>query len=492
MALEMVLYGCLAAVCLVVVLQMLRLLRSFQEYKAIEREIKSIPEVPGALPVFGHLFEMLKGPPWDIISQWVLDHGPIVRFSFFGNHIVGISDRDMLKRALQSKFQVYRKDTDTYAPFMCLLGTGLVTSEGELWRKQRMLISAAFRVDILSEVKNISKDATDRLASKLEAFRASSTAVELGEEFRKLTLQVIGEAVLSLAPEESDRVFPELYLPIVTEANLRTFYPYRKYLPLPATLRHNKAIAVLNAYVTDLINSRRSRFLQGDRPSDILDRILEAAAELEWGNDTVLQLRDEIKTFLFAGHETSSSMLTWTIYELSLPENAEHLAAVRAEADALFGKEGCKWGELNFEEVKKGLEYSSNCLKEALRKYSVVPLVTRELAEADEIAPGIVLPKGCKMIIPMQAVHRDERLWPNPDKYDPRRFEEKIDTYAFLPFIAGPRSCVGQYFALLETKIVLALLLQRFTFTPAPGNVGEKHSKQIPISPVDNLRMLVQ
>jgi len=449
-----------------------------------DAKLSAIPTAPGGVPLLGHIFSMISQPPWDTLSGWVLKYGPIVRLNLFGKQIVAVNDRDMLKQVLQQKFHEYQKDKFTYAPFRCLLGTGLVTSEGKLWKDQRGFIAPAFRVDILQDTAEITCRATERLCEKLEKIRGTNEEIQMAEEFRKLTLQVIGEAVLSLSPEESDRVFPELYLPIVEEANRRTWYPFRAYLPLPATFAHSRAIRQMNEYITALIQKRKKLFDQGERCNDILDRILENVQE--WNSDSVRQLRDEIKTFLFAGHETSSAMMTWTMYELN--RNPDYLKRVVEEATEVFGTDG---SSAPFEKIKDGLTFTQAALKESLRKYSVVPVVTRQLATDDNLC-GYYIPQGTIVVVPIQAVHNDPKNWPEPQEYRPDRFLENVDPFSFLGFIAGPRNCIGQFFALMETKIVLGLILKRFKFTIPPHNKGVKHRSQIPLCPVDNMPLIVQ
>lgn len=474
-----------AVATLLLVFVLLKVWKGYTASKAIENKLSKIPLIAGGLPFLGHILEMLKGPPWDIMSDWVLTKGPIIRFKFFFGNFVAINDHNMIKHVFNTNFRNYRKDLDTYGPFLCLLGTGLVTSEGDLWKRQRDLISPAFRVEILEDATRIAKEASDRLSEKLEKVRGTGEVVEIAEEFRKLTLQVIGEAVLSMTAEESNKVFPELYLPIVEEANLRTWYPYRPYLPTRANFRYMRAVYELNTFVTDMIKRRRAEFLKGDRKDDILDRILDANKDGKWDNAAIIQLRDEIKTFLFAGHETSSTMMTWTLYELT--QNPDCLEKAMAEARSLLTDNG----DLPpFETCKDGFNYIVNCEKEALRKYSIVPVVTR-VAAADDKIGEYDIPAGTRIAIPIQAVHHDPTTWPNPDSFDPERFTEAFPTYAWLPFIAGPRSCVGQYFSLLETKLVLALLIHRFKFTPAPGNVGTRHPSMVPVASIDNMRMTI-
>jgi len=220
---------------------------------------------------------------------------------------------------------------------------------------------------------------------------------------------------------------------------------------------------------------------------DILDRVLESSAvsitDKASEEQIVLQTRDEIKTFIFAGHETSSMMLSWALYELFC--NPECMQKVLDEANRVFTPD--LKGDLPSYEKLQELTYTHNVLKEALRKYYIVPVVTR-VATEDDVIGGYTIPKATKVVIPILAVHTREDLYPEPNKFKPERFDD-IDpnSFNFLGFIAGQRSCIGQHFALLETKIVLALLVQRFVFGGKPN--GQYHPYKIPICPLEGIMM---
>lgn len=299
-----------------------------------------------------------------------------------------VSDPAHLRRVFDKRQRNFPKDVElAYKPFLHILGTGLVTSSGEEWQRQRRLLGVALRRDILEETAGVAKRAVDRLSVRLEAKRGTGEPVELAEEFRVMTLQVIGELILSLSPEESARVFPELYLPIVTEANRRVWEPWRAYLPTPQNFKFHRTVSRLNDYVSDLIRKRWAEHRKGNiqEEPDILDRILAAIDPATWGNETVRQLRDEIKTFLLAGHETSASMLTWSIYELT--KNPKVLNKALAESRKVFtkgGRVGGADGAAQFERVElpprsdlENLRYTVNVLKESLRMYTLVPVVSR-------------------------------------------------------------------------------------------------------------------
>ena len=464
---------------------------------------RNIPVVSGSFPFFGHVFEMLEGSPWDVLTRWVMQYGMIYKFHLFGSDCVCVSDPALLRVILQTNYLNYKKDLKwTYKPFMALLGSGLVSAEGQNHRRQRTLLSHPLRIEILEEIPYMTLKAISRLSHRLNNAVNESTTVEMAEEFRHLTLQVIAEAILSLSPEESDQTFAKMYLPIVEEGNKRTWNPTRMYIPSSSWFKHNRDIATLNNYMQSLIvqrwEHRKCERKEGNnsknRRKDILDRTLDAIPYDQWDEAMICQVRDEMKTFILAGHETSASMLTWTLYELSMNKAVKDKAV--AEAEILLAKyiENGKFDpKLVFECLTNAMpyfEYSECCLKESLRKYSVVPTVVRVSAESTKLG-DYYLSKGSKIMVNMQGVHHNPIFWPEPDLFRPERFLSKIQPYTFLPFIEGPRMCLGQFLSLLESKIVLATLLCMYDFQTVNKDAGLKHPYMVPIIPKSGHHMRV-
>lgn len=208
-------------------------------------------------------------------------------------------------------------------------------------------------------------------------------------------------------------------------------------------------------------------------------------SEEEWSPSVVRQVRDEIKTFVLAGHETSASMLAWSLYELSLKSNSTLLAQVRQEARAVHGAAPASLGsaKLPKRDALDKLVYTECCLRESLRKYSVVPTVVRVASEDTNLGPYRI-PRGTTIMVNMQGVHHNPSFWPEPYSYDPSRFQRDVQPYTFLPFVEGPRMCLGQYLSLLESKVVLSLLLSKYSFTVVDeAAAGQKHAFMIPIIP---------
>lgn len=189
-----------------------RVFASLASFLRIRAALADVPMAPGGNALVGHIIPMLtcvnrnKGA-WDVMEEWMDSTGPIVKYRILGTWGIVVRDPTSMKRIFQNAFKIYEKDLElSYRPFLPILGTGLVTADGQLWQDQRKLMGPALRVEVLDDVIAITHRAVDRLSAKLAQHVGSGKPVEIEEEFRLLTLQIIGEAVLSLAPEESDRV----------------------------------------------------------------------------------------------------------------------------------------------------------------------------------------------------------------------------------------------------------------------------------------------
>jgi cytochrome P450 len=480
-----------------------------------------VPFVSGGVPYLGNALSMTSGSPWDTMTGWAAKYGRVYVFRLFGSDCLCISDAELLKVILQTKQSIFKKDLEwVYRPFLVILGNGLVTADGDSWFAQRKLLSKHLRTNILQYIPDMAMRAYQRLVVKLEHHKRTKEPINMAEEFRHLTLQVIAEAVLSITAEESDRTFAHMYLPIVEEGNLRTWDPSRQFLPTPAWFSFRTAVQTLNNYVTGIIvkrwNLRQAEAKSGkahEREHDVLDTILGAVDPEDWNEATIAQICGEVKTFILAGHETSASMLTWSLFELSLNKTLRQ--QVIDNADSVFtGDNRVAAGAERFQrllsqgpverdevlsELGTKLYFTECCLREALRKYSNVPSVVRVASEDVDVG-SLKVRKGTTIMINIQGVHHDPEYWPDPLRYDPMRFHcedgsfspQGRDPYTFLPFIEGRRMCLGQFLALLESKIVLSLVVQNYSFECV--NVEEaskRHSFMVPIIPQNGHWMIV-
>jgi len=370
------------------------------------------------------------------------------------------------------------------------------------------------------------------------AAAAAACEVDLSAAFRQVTLEVISEIALGFKPAAAS-VFPLLFESILDELNHRVFAPYRALFP-PLELAHRRRLRELNGIVFSTIAERRAArkklgaggggagggaggaaasaaLAAADAESsdaagattDMLDMLLECSSMPD------AQIADELKTQLLAGHETSSMMLTWTTYLLAA--HPDKLAAAVAEVDSVLGVEGEGEGEGEggaaaagaagapppappappaLEKFKQ-LRYLEQCMNEAMRLYSPVPVLARECCAGDAELGGRRIPEGTAMLVSIWAMHTSPAIWgADAREFVPERFSRERSAgrhaYAFMPFSQGPRNCIGQHLALNEAKVVLGSLLRRFALRLAPGErAPDTDSYIIPVRPSRPLRVLL-
>ena len=282
--------------------------------------IMMMPHVPSQLPFFGTSLQFLSNSPWELMQSWHRTYGPIYSFTLLGRTCIAIEKPEHVKLVLQSKIANVKKDVKfAYKPFLPILGRGIVTSEGKSWMKQRLKISNPLKTEILNIIPNATLQAVQRLYLKMQQPHQN---LDMGEELRHLTLQVISNTFMGLTAQESDTTFAKMYLPIVEESNIRVWHPERDFMFfMPFFWRHRHDVNKLNLYMETLIFTRWDAIHAGETHNDMLDLVLrhykkENPNEHTLSPDAISQIRDEFKTFMLAGHETSAAMMTWALYEL--------------------------------------------------------------------------------------------------------------------------------------------------------------------------------
>jgi cytochrome P450 len=484
------------AACLLTFYALRRTLASHK----IRRTLSNVPQAPGiAWPFLGHALQLAGSSPWNKMMTWCHERGGgnLVYFKVLDKHVLYVSNPLLLRRVLQTQQRIYRKDLPSYTHFRCLLGQGLVTSEDEAWRHGRLLLSQAMRIDVLDTIPAVGVRAAARLIH--EMVEAKGKAVDLDEAYRHLTLEVIGEAVLSLPAEEAIKVLPGLYLPVVQEANARIWAPWRQYMPWLAGSRARvTCLQKLNVYLEKYVRRRwQTIHTEKKQQGDILDRYMTQLKECTEAE--VRQVRDDLKTMILAGHETSAATLTWATYELlTHPDIAREVVA---ESERVFGDCDIEKGEAPSAEAIKSLKWAPAVLRETLRLHNVVPLTMRVAAKDDEIPAAetglghaITVPKGCTIMVGIAGVHTRADLWPEPMEFRPDRFfgyPDSVDPFAWIPFINGPRNCLGQHLSFLEMQIVLSLMFGRLNLTlrQDPLEAGRAHPSTIPVIPAKGLHV---
>jgi cytochrome P450 len=343
-----------------------------------------------------------------------------------------------------------------------LLGTGLLTSEGEYHLRQRRLAQPAFH---RQRVAAYGATMASYAAARRDRWRAG-VVIDAHQEMMALTLAIVGKTLFDADVEHETAEIGSALTTTFEAFSFGFFLPFGQLLerlPLPATLRFKKARARLDATIYRLIEERRH---SGSDHGDLLSMLLLAQdTEGDGSGMTDLQLRDEAMTIFLAGHETTANALTWTWYLLS--QHPEIEARFHAEVDSALG------GRLPTVDDLAVLPYTRMVLAESMRLYPPAWILGRRALGPFE-ANGYDIPPRSIVLLCQYVTHRDARWFPDPARFDPERFtpERQADRprFAYFPFGGGPRVCIGEQFAWMEGIILLATIAQRWRFRLVPGH----------------------
>ena len=371
-----------------------------------------------------------------------------------------VTHPDLVKHVLQDNHLNYGKGFN-YRRMEPFLGKGLLTAEGDEHLRNRRLVQPAFHRQRIAGFADLMAGHTARMLTRWEP----GTKLDLHGEMMKLTLAVVGDALfstdISARADDVGRALCDVLE--ITNHRFESIFVAPKFFPSPQNLRFRRSLAVLDTLVNDLVSARRKG---GEVKQDLLAMLMEARTED--GNEGMSdrQLRDEVMTMVLAGHETTANALTWAFYLLSThPEVERRLVA---EVGAALEGRTPTLGDL------PKLPYTKQVLEETMRLYPPAWAVGRQTIQDDEIG-GYHVPKGTDVMLFPFLTHRDARFWDNPEGFDPDRFTPeavaKRHKFAYFPFAAGPRMCIGSAFAMMEMQLVLAMVVQKFRVDLIAGQV---------------------
>ncbi len=340
------------------------------------------------------------------------------------------------------------------------LGLGLLTSDGDLWKRQRKLMSQAFTPKRIRTYAETMVAVTDRGIPW-----GDGDEINLHQEMSRLTMEVVAAVLFGASIGAEQVTLVREAMDVINEyyANSpEAIVKLPSWVPTPRNVRVTRAVEQLDGLIYEIIAERR-RDPDAATKNDLLGTLLAALDEGGTGM-TDQQLRDESITLFLAGHETTALALAHTIYLLSKYPDVERRLV--AEIDQVLG------GKLPTAEDVKKLPYTERVLKESMRLYPPAWTTGREAAEDIELH-GVRIPKGAQLLMSEWVVHRDPRWFPNPEAFDPDRWEkdriEGLPRYAYFPFGGGPRVCIGNHFAMMEATLLLAIIMQRHHLELLPG-----------------------
>ncbi|XP_075393810.1 cytochrome P450 4F3-like isoform X2 [Tenrec ecaudatus] len=410
----------------------------------------------------------------DVCCWWV---GPC-------NAVIRIFHPTFIKPVLLASAAVAPKDMVFYRFLRPWLGDGLLLSNGAKWNRHRRLLTPAFHFNILkpyvktfNESVNIMHEKWWRLVSD------GSARLDLFEHISLMTLDSLQKCVFSLDSRCQEK--PSDYIAAILELSalvakrhhqLLLHWDFLYYLTSDGR-RFRRACRLVHDFTYAVIQQRR-RDLKDQGVDNLLQAQAKAKAKTLDFIDVLLlstdedgkvlsdeDIRAEAETFMFGGHDTTASGLSWVLYNLA--KHPEYQERCRKEVQELLkdrGTEEIEWDDLAL------LPFLTMCIKESLRLYPPALVVSRCCTQDIHLPDGRVIPKGVICLISIFGTHHNPSVWPDPEVYDPLRFDaensQKRSPLAFIPFSAGPRNCIGQTFAMTEMKVALALTLLRFRVLP--------------------------
>ena len=377
-----------------------------------------------------------------------------------------VMDPEAIRAMLLERLENYPKSLVTKNLLRPAIGDSLFIAEGAHWRWQRRAAAPVFSHRNVMNLAPIMSAAAERSAQRVAA--AGPRAVDMAEDMVRTTFDVIADVTFSGDDAfDADAVHRSIdaYIAEAGKISLFDLLGFPDWVPRPGRMFTGQAVNQMKRVADEAVETRRARGGQGGIP-DLLDLLLDGEDPETKRRMNTAELRDNLLTFIVAGHETTALTLAWSLYLCAFDQEVQDRARTEAQS-VLQGRAATG------EDVAR-LPFIRMIADEALRLYPPAGMISRT-AQADDTLCGREVRRGDTVIIPIYALHRNALLWGDPDAFRPERFADRkaIPRYAYLPFGDGPRICIGASFALQEAVIVLATLLSRFRFRPVPGRDPE-------------------
>ncbi len=404
--------------------------------------------------------DILSAQPARLYRAWMAEF----RTPFFRSYLV--NDPALVRRVLQEAPEDFPKSDRVGEGLRPLLGQSVFLTNGEHWKRQRRIIDPAFEGGRLRDTFPAMWAAGEAACARLAA-HTDGRAIEIEPETSHVAADVIFRTLFSLPIEDQTaaRVFAEFKAhqrsqPIV---NLAALVPLPRWMPRFFRRETGRTARRIRALISGLVEARAEAIAAGTAPDDLATKIMTTKDPVTGQGFEPEEMIDQVAIFFLAGHETSASALAWSLYLLALyPDWQDRVAEeARAGLAAHFG-------------TLSRLRVTRDVFREALRLYPPVPMMVREAACPQSFRDRPVAP-GAQIVLSPWHLHRQERLWDNPDGFDPERWGTEngrtCAREAYIPFSAGPRVCTGAGFAMAEGVLLLAMLVARFRFEPDPARV---------------------
>lgn len=400
-----------------------------------------------------------------------------------------VSEPDLVKHVLATNVSNYRKSVYTQRALEPLAGDGLFISHGELWRRQRRTMTPAFHRKRIRgfarDMVRTAREMTERWEQHVSS--AGGEPLKLDEEMARVTAEVVCRAMFSddLGADRAAAVFESFsrYQESLGKLDILEILGLPRWFPRRGTARGRRAVVQLDEVLNGIIAKRAEAQVHRD---DLLGLLIDARdPETGQGMSRKL-LRDEAAVIILAGHETTANALSWAFYLLS--QSPESEGRLHEELDRVLEGRDPTYDDL------AALPYARAVIDEALRLYPPVHVLSREALEADRLGKRPV-PKGSMVVIAPWILHRHRKLWRDPERFWPERFlpehAEERSQFSYLPFGAGPRTCLGMGFGITEATLILVMVARRFRLRLAPGHHVEPLGR-LTLRPQQGLPMMLE
>jgi cytochrome P450 len=414
-----------------------------------------LPPGPNAFSFVGNLWEAIRHP-LTFPTLMARRYGDVVRAPVGTLVFYMFTHPDDIEYVLRNNHRNFSKDKGT-RQLIGLLGEGLLTSEGDLWRRQRRLSQPAFQVEQVQKYGNAMVAYAERM---LESWHSGQTR-DIHTDMMKLTMEIVAQTLFGASVEGKTQEVGRIMDTVMKYyAGPMVWFPWLQQLPTPGNVRFRNAVKRLNAIIYETIGKRRAGETEGN---DLLARLL-AARDEDGGQMSDQQLRDELATLFLAGHETTALALSFCFYLLAKHPHVD--SRLTRELDQVLD------GRMPTARDVPRLHYTEWVVKETMRLFPPAPGIGREALNDCEIG-GYFVPKGTQIALLQWVVHRDPRWYDDPESFKPERWDndlaKRLPRCAYFPFGDGPRICIGNHFAMMEAVLVLATVAQRFRLELAPG-----------------------
>jgi len=438
------------------------------------------PPGPRGIPIMGTSF-MASRDSTQTLTRWAREYGDIVYYRFFDFHFYLLFHPQHIEQVLLGKTGNFVKGITSRANPE-LFGNGLLTSEGDFWRRQRKLSNPAFHRESLVRYADITTEEATRL---LQGWKNGDTR-NIHNDMMNVTLRIVLRSLFGSDLGQSMKVIEPALDAIMLSSSGFHSIAFFLGLPTPTRARHFRAVREIDRVVYALIARGREKLKSSEGGAKDLLTLLLSARDDDGNSMSDQQLRDEVITLLLAGHETTALNLSWAWYLLAqYPEVEEKL---HAKLDAVLA------GQLPCAADLPKLQYTDRVIRETLRLYPPAWRVFRRTEEP--LAVGdYELPAGSNIVLSQWVTQRDPRWFSEPERFCPDRWSEeaaaKLPRFAYFPFGGGPRVCIGAGFAMMEATLLLATIAQRFRMRLAPNQRIEP-LPSITLRPKNGIRVVLE